>query len=358
MCKMAKKTNKKKKILFAFDTTGSMYPCLTQVRNVVEQVTKDLFGNIKDLMVGIVAFGDYCDGDRCITELPFTDNVADICSFVRTAPQTDGGDSDECYELVLHRARKFDWSGSDSKAVVLIGDCNPHQVGYRLPNGKVNMIHWADEAQLLVDSGVLIYPIQAMGRREASAFYSRLATISRTPKLELPQFSDIVDILSGVTYHQAGQLEQFQSQLGKRAKAPSAHVLRTLAQLSGATLSNRSETIGSKYQVLDVPEKTDIKSFVLSTGADFHKGDGFYEWTKTETIQEKKHVVAQNKKTGAIIEGVRARKALGLPAERGDFKPDPKSNYVGFIQSTSVNRALVGGTKFLYKVREAEGLET
>ncbi len=48
-------------LLFSFDTTGSMYPCLTQVRRYVEQTTKDLFKFIPNIRIGIIAHGDYYD---------------------------------------------------------------------------------------------------------------------------------------------------------------------------------------------------------------------------------------------------------------------------------------------------------
>lgn len=345
-------------IVIAFDTTGSMYPCLTQVRREVEDLTKTLFGLIPTLRIGVIAFGDYCDEDLCVTQLPLTDKIFDICEFIRNAPATHGGDADECYELVLNKARGFNWSGGP-KALVLIGDANPHPVGYRYGDFK-NTLSWVDEATALSNEGVRIYPIQALGRSYAQNFYNSIGRISGTPKLDLPQFSDISDILGGIACQNAGQLDAYVEQLQERKVKPSFHTLRTLAQLAGkdVSLSNRSIKIGSKYQVLDVPEKTDIKGFVQANGLYFQKGNGYYEWSKKETIQEYKVVVAQNKETGAIIEGSRARTALGLPAgERVDQKPAADSKYIGFIQSTSVNRALIAGTKFLYVVPEADGLE-
>ena len=48
-------------VCITFDTTGSMYPCLTQVRRSVEQTVGRLFRDIPDLRIAIIAHGDYID---------------------------------------------------------------------------------------------------------------------------------------------------------------------------------------------------------------------------------------------------------------------------------------------------------
>ena len=49
-------------VLFSFDTTGSMYPCLTQVRKNVKSTVKRIFKEIPDIRIGIVAHGDHDPG--------------------------------------------------------------------------------------------------------------------------------------------------------------------------------------------------------------------------------------------------------------------------------------------------------
>ncbi len=233
-----------KDIIFSFDTTGSMYPCLTQVRNVINETAGVLFRTIPDLRIGVIAHGDYCDKENCLDYLDLTNDLSSIVAFVRSAPATNGGDADECYELALNKARAFNWTSGKSKALVLIGDCNPHKVGYAWGPSK-NSLDWRNEARLLVEAGISIYPIQALGRSGSDGFYQGLANLSGTPKLELPQFSDIVDILSGVVYQQADLLDSYIESLQTRTIKPSLHTLRTLAQLGGKTvdLSTRSVKI-------------------------------------------------------------------------------------------------------------------
>jgi hypothetical protein len=343
-------------LVFSFDTTGSMYPCLTQVRRSIAQTVPVLFKQIPDLRMGIITHGDYCDEPDTITSLDLTNDQEEIIDFVKTAPSTHGGDADECYELVLNHARTFHWTSGRNKALVLIGDACPHKIGYRY-GGKVNDLDWENEAGLLLEAGIQIYPIQALGRSGSNKFYRTLADMSGAPKLALPQFSDIVDILCALCYQRADKLTQFEDTLRTRTKRPSYHVERTLDILAGRKVSKRTAEIGSRFQVLDVDTNCDIKSFVENNGLRFKKGRGFYQFTKPVLVQEYKEVVAQNNETGAILYGGKARTALGIPKGRAKTRPLPGSKYTGFVQSTSVNRKLLAGTKFLYEVDECEGLE-
>jgi hypothetical protein len=348
-------------IVFSFDTTGSMYPCLTQVRRGVGDMIHTLFATLPRLRIGIVAHGDYCDGPAAVQICNLTDNQDRLIQFVNKVPPTGGGDAPECYEEVLHIARDFDWTSDDRKSLVLIGDDVPHTKGYRRQdNDKPVLLDWKNEAKLLVDMGIKIYPVQALGRRHNSFFYEDLARCSGTPKLELAQFSDLADIMEGICYHQGGQLDAFEqslkTQVSRGERRVSASVFQTLDRLAGRKLSNRSEKVGSRFQVIPVDTDCDIKSFVTSQGLEFKKGRGFYEFTKRETIQEYKDVVAQNIESGAIITGRRARSVLGIPEERADVSPDC-ATHTGFVQSTSVNRKLKAGTKFLYEIVESAGTE-
>jgi hypothetical protein len=85
----------------------------------------------------------------------------------------------------------------------------------------------------------------------------------------------------------------------------------------------------------------------------FKVGRGFYEFTKTETIQAKKEIVQMDRKTGDLFAGDAARDLLGLPiGESVRIKPHNLEQYVVFVQSTSANRKLVGSTRFLYEVED------
>ena len=52
-----------------------------------------------------------------------------------------------------------------------------------------------------------------------------------------------------------------------------------------------------RFQVLDIDERQDIKTFVQKNGLLFKAGRGFYEFTKAEKISDKKEVVLVDKVT-------------------------------------------------------------
>lgn len=363
-------------ILISYDCTGSMYPCLTQVRREVERTVGELFNNLPDLRMGIITHGDYCDGPNVINILDFTTNQSKICDFIKKAPATSGGDSPECYEYVLNKARNLSWDKDRTKALVLIGDDVPHPVGYRKSYGMMvdaNTLDWRHEAQQLIVQGVNIYAVQALGRSHATHFYTDLARIGATPKLDLAQFGQVASLLEAICYKQSNKLPEFEALL--RAKATSTidlSLLNNLDRLAGrkveSKLVNESlvgttvrKRIGkggsltpvhpSRFQILSVSRDCPIKDFVQDNGLNFKIGRGFYEFTKSVEVQEYKEVIVQDKITGEMFSGDDARKILGIPVgKRATVKPTALDGYVGFIQSTSNNRKLLGGTKFLYEV--------
>jgi hypothetical protein len=191
----------------SWDTTGSMSPCLQAVRNKIEETIEEMFSNIQGLKVGLIAHGDYCDGDAVITILPLTDDKTKIYNFVRHTPPTGGGDAPECYELALHEARNLGWTeGVDSgRALVLIGDDEPHPPDYELNSDKLD---WTSELMALREMGVKVYPLQCLynpSRIMVNQFWSQVAELSGTPLLKLSEFSESDHALKGVAFAAAGE---------------------------------------------------------------------------------------------------------------------------------------------------------
>ena len=140
-----KKTSKKKvktddsllDMVIAFDTTGSMASFIEAVKVYVKELIPNLLKTNPNLMISIVAFGDYCDMPSAATfgnayqVLQLTKNENDLIKFISTANNTNGGDGDEFYELVLHKIRtETDWRKDAKKAILLIADAEPHPIGY------------------------------------------------------------------------------------------------------------------------------------------------------------------------------------------------------------------------------------
>jgi len=102
------------------------------------------------------------------------------------------------------------------------------------------------------------------------------------------------------------------------------------------------------YDVLKVNADATIRDFVESQGQTWVKGNAYYQLTKTETIQGYKGIAIRNKKSGRFYTGAQVRDLLGLSDNDERVKPDKNPEYEVFVQSTSVNRRLLAGTKVLW----------
>lgn len=355
-------------IVFNFDTTGSMYPVLGEVRKRLEDVVGTLFKEIPNLEIGIGANGDYCDAGRSYVtkRLDLSNDIYKIVNFARNVERTGGGDWPEAYELVLHEARDYSWSADAQKILVMIGDAIPHEPGYHL-NAK--NLDWRTEATNLAKQGVLVYAIQCLPHRMATPFWQGLANTTGGLHLELDQFTDIVNLISAIVYqqHSTEAVEAFEKKIetsGKMNRSLAASfdtILGRPRDAKGRFVAYKNVTDSGehlipvepgRFQILDVKVDSVIRDFVNGNDLVFAPGKGFYEFTKRETIQDKKEIVIRDKNTGDMFSGDKARKLLGIPLGMGKGKISPKhgDKYDVFVQSTSYNRKLVGGTRFLYEV--------
>lgn len=168
---VAPKSIGKLDMVIAFDTTGSMAQYIGSVRKEVSELIPQLFKDNDDLRLGIIAFGDYCDmknaqefgnAYQCIQP---TNNENDLIKFVLESKNTNGGDGDEFYELVIKKiVEETPWREDSTRTILLIADAIPHELGYTYHNFVVgNQIDWrvearkAAERKIKIDT-VTIYP--------------------------------------------------------------------------------------------------------------------------------------------------------------------------------------------------------
>ena len=104
------------------------------------------------IRIAVIAHGDYCDYAKYIVKwIDFGASLPELCNFVENVERTGGGDGPECYELVLKRAREeLAWTPGSQRILVVIGDDEPHPVGYTY-NGERHDIDWKEECDLLRD---------------------------------------------------------------------------------------------------------------------------------------------------------------------------------------------------------------
>ena len=347
-------------VVISFDTTGSMYPVLTQVRRKIKQAVNRLMSELPGIHIGIIAHGDYCDaGSTYVTRhLNLTHDTTAIIDFVTNTQATHGGDAPECYELVLYEAQALAWRPDATRVFVLIGDDVPHP-----PAANPQHLNWRTEVAALTTQGVSVYAVQALNRRHATPFYRELAHTSGGFHLSLDQFAEITDMLMAICYRQDSSIDP-KIQMYEEEVQRQGRMSRSLKR-AFATLQGRVPTVeetgpidlravpSGRFQVLEVDEAQPIQTFAERNGLIFKAGKGFYEFTKTETIQARKEIVLQHRAAGDLFAGNQARVMLGLPiGEDARIPPTHLAEYRVFVQSTSYNRKLVGRTRFLYEVAD------
>lgn len=350
-------------VVISFDTTGSMYPVLTQVRRKIKEAVNRLMSELPSMHIGIIAHGDYCDVDSTYVtrHLDLTHDTTAIIDFVTNTQATGGGDAPECYELVLHEAQVLAWRPDATRVFVLIGDDVAHP-----PAANPQHLNWRTEVAALTAQGVSVYAVQALNRRHATPFYHELAHTSGGFHLSLDQFAEITDILMAICYRQDGstsstdpKIQMYEEEVQRQGRM-SRSLKRAFATLQGRAPTREEAgpidlraVPSGRFQVLEVDEAQPIQTFAERNGLIFKAGKGFYEFTKTETVQARKEIVLQNHATGDLFAGNQARVMLGLPiGEDARIRPAYLAEYRVFVQSTSYNRKLISGTRFLYEVAD------
>lgn len=196
-------------IIIAFDTTGSMSSYINQVKKHVKDLISSMFKENPNLNMSIVAFGDYCDMiskdkfGNAYQVIGLTNDENALVNFVNSARNTAGGDADEFYELVIKKiVEETKWRENSSKSVLLIGDCNPHPVGYSY--GKVvtsNEINWKTEAQKAKEKGIKFDTLSILGYK----WYQELADITGGLCLPFIQAEKTSELLEAVSLARGGK---------------------------------------------------------------------------------------------------------------------------------------------------------
>lgn len=251
-------------IALSFDTTGSMYSFLEQVKASIKGVVSEVYGRLarkskdkaaaaavaagggvggaagsggeprKTVRFAIIAHGDYCDADSSyvIKTKDFCINSDELKAFVDECGRTSGGDADECYELVLHKAGKLHWSPDAAvKALVMFGDANPHAPDYHLNKHHYD---WRKEAETLKAKGVTVFPVHCGGSASTKPFYDEVARITGGHVLSLgyDRTPDVTQLITGICLKAASAKKFAEYEADLRASgARSATVFDQLASV-------------------------------------------------------------------------------------------------------------------------------
>lgn len=158
------------------------------------------------------------------------------------------------------------------------------------------------------------------------------------------------DATTAAGISEAGEKIRQTTEAYMQMRATGVRGSRNLFTMGTPTVTELSDKLDSlnfgQFRLLDVEETGRIDEFVESNfNRPYKLGEAYYQLMKPETIQPQKKVaiLAKNK----VYIGAEARSLLGLPDYQIRVQPSNFPDYTIFVQSTSVNRKLIAGTKLL-----------
>ncbi len=395
-------------IAIVLDTSGSMGAILNKLKNNIRSIVKDLFEKIPGVRISLGFFQDYND-DYVWKGQDFTVEQESLINFMKNLNNIKGIEGppgwssrgegyQECIEHAFYEVHQLNWISETSRSLIFISDTIPHS-----PEVALNGRNWEEELQKIKDRGINIYSVFAnnwQNKKHIKDFYRRIAVETNGYNLYLEQFAHIIEIMTAICFRAMSQerLETYENELRVKNQGMNTNMRQMFDVLLGrqtieqideynnntyhydtshtdSSSSSSSSSVvkkskkkdidytklteadfqkkpcaPSRFQVLDVTEDKDIKDFAQENGLTFATGKGFYQFNKPELIQKGKEIILQERTTGNFFEGLYARKLLNLIDydEKKRIKPTDFAEYNIFVQSTSANRKLIGGSKFLY----------
>lgn len=125
-----------------------------------------------------------------------------------------------------------------------------------------------------------------------------------------------------------------------------------LSKVDASAVKRKLVDISKEVKIWPVPRETTIQDFVedkLGTGR-YVLGSAYYQLSKDELVESTKDILVAEKGKKTIYGGYNARTLLGLPTGDVKLRPGNHANLDIFVQSRSVNRKLVRGTKLVVRV--------
>lgn len=199
-------------MVIAFDTTGSMCSYIGAVKRHVTELVPKLFKANPNLKLGIVAFGDYCDMPskdifgKAYQVLNLTNDEENIINFVKGAKSTAGGDFSEFYELVIKKiVEETNWREYSTKAVLLIADAYPHNIGYSYGDRVINnQIDWKEEAKKAAEKGIKFDTLTI--NKDYAGWYKELSKITNGISAPFSSSSKTSQLVEAAAMSRGGEM--------------------------------------------------------------------------------------------------------------------------------------------------------
>lgn len=219
-------------VVIAFDTTGSMDSYLKAVKRKSVEFINDIFNNVPNVQIGICAFGDYCD--PISTRFQYSNlstSKEKLTTFIEESKNTSGGDTNEFYEYVIKRVtNETTWRKDSNRIFILIGDSNPHELGYSYRNViKNNTIDWREEVKRAAKKGITLHTLRI---HEGSRYlwYSEAAEITNGMCIKFDSNIHTAELLKGLIYANTNE-EAYQKEYNNAMKSGDKQLIDTYTQI-------------------------------------------------------------------------------------------------------------------------------
>lgn len=348
-----------REIVFSFDTTGSMYSYMEEAGERIKDLVNRLQTDMTGIRLAFMAHGDYYDlsHDRYLIKwIDFGASIEEVVKFFENLSITHGGDDDECYELVLRKTREsLSWTPGSQRSLVLIGDSDPHEPGYKYEQ-FVNDIDWRVETALLKEMGVRIYGLQ-VGYR--SDFYKQISKITGGAHLRIDNASFTYETLMSICLREGSLklLKSYENEVRKAKKnSEEGGILdleleRLFSSLKSVE-DNKSTKTMLKEQKLALKEEKKAKR-ALEMEAKMCGGEG--SPTKKLKIDKKSPLKVSNKfKNAATAKILSKAKRTIIEKKLSKTSPVNKGLKVEDGQKEETNKSKVLSK---VKVKKQEGKE-
>jgi Mg-chelatase subunit ChlD len=212
-------------VVLLFDTTGSMYGYLEEVRRHLSHLSSEVFGAVPDARIGVVAYGDY-GGAYVTKQLDLSPESHAVRKFIEGVEASSGGDIPEAVEEALFQANALSWRIGSKRAVVLMGDAPPHGV----IDARIKR-DFRHETRRLADKLIRTYTVQCGTDSATKDTFAWIAQTTAGRYLSLDRAEDLTDLIIGICMQQVGLLEGYVEKL-RSERTLSASKLHLLKQLS------------------------------------------------------------------------------------------------------------------------------
>jgi len=360
--------------MITIDTTPSMWNVQNQARRNAKGLVDELMAVFPNCRIGVMFNGDLSDdplhdGRYSVVVFQPTDKKSEIIRFINETPTTDRGRGPAAYQEVLWQANtNVRWRDNADRVMIMIGDTWPNDEDDDL---NVNGRNAYEELKDAAGNGIKIHAIQCPTGTRDVRFWKSLAHETGGYYFDLSQFHEALDTIKAACISEAGPdvvaiLEEFLQKSGRYSRAMDGVFATILGRARKVKKSALTPVDPARFQIFQIEEedctkftggknKVGIRDFVEDQGFVFEKGRGFYELARSETIQDYKEIVIMERDTGDMYTGEdNIRRLLNIPRTTAKVNLRDIENldkYHIFVQSTSVNRALIEGAYFLYDIK-------